>query len=192
MDSTQDPTKTASSYQKGIDRLLLNKANFESLIIEYLLTVNSKYRSNMFPTPQIAKILLDKLKMKKTQFPILHKIVRTILAEWEKQNFCEYITTTKSGRNRRTKFIYRFNPDQIQFLKGRFITSSINQIEQEITNENKEPLEDILKSRENILEDWLASVKDEMEDMDVQEAESVDKEALTDSETDIAEEIDEL
>lgn len=184
MDTAQDPMKTTSSYQKGIDRLLLNKGNFEALIIEYLLTVNSKYRSNMFPTPQIAKILLDKLKMKKTQFPILHKIVRTILADWEKQNCCEYVTTTKSGRNRRTKFIYRFNPDQIQFLKGRFITSSINQIEQEIVSENKEPLEDILKSRENILEDWLANVKDDMEEIDVDEAEPVDKEALDESDED--------
>ena len=77
----------------------------------------------MFPTPQIAKILLEKLKMKKTQFPILHKIIRTILSEWESQGICEYVTTTKSGRNRRTKYVYKFNPDNIEFLKGRFITS---------------------------------------------------------------------
>ena len=111
---------------------------FEHLIIEYLLMVNSKYRSNMFPTPQIAKILLEKLKMKKTQFPILHKIIRTILSEWESQGICEYVTTTKSGRNRRTKYVYKFNPDNIEFLKGRFITSSINEIETGILNDESE------------------------------------------------------
>ena len=45
-----------SSYQKGINKLLEEKGKFEYLIIEYVLSVNSKYNSSMFPTPQIAKI----------------------------------------------------------------------------------------------------------------------------------------
>jgi len=166
-----------SSYQKGINRLLENKAEFEKLIIEYLLFVNSKYRSNMFPTPQIAKILLDKLQMKKTQFPIIHKIVRTLLEEWEKRGWCEYVSTTKSGRNRRTKFIYKFNPENMQFLKGRFISSSISDIENDIVEGAEREHADTMKTRDAILEDWVNKVQDLMDKIDVEAAEPEDKDA---------------
>ena len=71
MSEEEDQNLKESSYQKGINRLLEQKAMFEHLIIEYLLMVNSKYRSNMFPTPQIAKIFLEKLKMEKNSISYL-------------------------------------------------------------------------------------------------------------------------
>jgi hypothetical protein len=171
-----------SSYQKGINRLLEHKSNFETLIIDYLLAVNSKYRSNMFPTPQIAKILLEKLKMKKTQFPILHKIVRTLLADWEKQGLCEYVTTTKSGRNRRTKFIYRFTPDNFQYLKGRYISSSIDAIEQHPPEHEERLVFDTMKTREAILDDRLNEIRETMEDLDTTDADPEDVDAWEDAE----------
>lgn len=166
-----------SSYQKGINRLLENKAEFEKLIIEYLLFVNSKYRSNMFPTPQIAKILLEKLNMKKTQFPIIHKIVRTILEEWTKHGWCEYVSTTKSGRNRRTKFIYKFNPENMQFLKGRFISSSITEIEHDIVGDGQKAHADTMMTRDAILDDWVNKVHDLIDEIDAEAAEPEDKDA---------------
>jgi DNA-binding PadR family transcriptional regulator len=148
-----------SSYQKGINRLFEHREKFERVIIEYILFVNSTYGSNMFPTPQIAKIMVDKLQFKKTQFPIIHKIVREILNEWEQNGWVEYVTTTKSGRNRRTKFIYRFTPENLELLKGRFIGTSIRDIELERPHDEA-PLKDTLKSRERILQQWIDDINE--------------------------------
>ena len=178
-----------SSYQKGINRLFEHQDQFEGAIMEYILGVNSKYGSNMFPTPQIAKILLDKLHFKKTQFPIIHKIVRTILANWEQHGWVEYITTTKSGRNRRTKFIYRFSPENLQLIKGRLIGSSITQIEDEILG-SEEPVKDMMRSREAILQKWTDEINDILNEIDAGEAEPEDQleyDTIEDAEPDVAE-----
>jgi hypothetical protein len=169
--------KPISSYQKGLNRLLEHKEKFEKIIIEYLVSVNSKYNSNMFPTPQIAKIMLSKLVMKKTQFPILHKVVRTILADWKDLGWCEYVTTTKSGRNRRTKIIYKFSKENFDFLKGKLISSSILEIEGEIKGDPNAPHDKIMKSRDNIVDDWMYEVQNEIDaiDFDNAEIEDVDK-----------------
>jgi DNA-binding PadR family transcriptional regulator len=173
-----------SSYQKGINRLFEHQDRFERVIIEYILSVNSKYGSNMFPTPQIAKIMLDKLQFKKTQFPIIHKIVRTILENWEKQGWVEYVTTTKSGRNRRTKFIYRFSPENLEVLKGRFIGSSITAIEQDMDIPTDK---DMLRSREEILRRWTDQIHDivtGLESEDVEEDDDLDPDDIEDSDED--------
>ena len=161
--------KELSSYQKGINRLLQHQDKFEALIIEYLLSVNSKYNSNMFPTTQIAKVLLAKLEMKKTQFPILHKIIRTIMNDWNDNGWCEYVTTTKSGRNRRTKFIYSFSSENFQFLKGRFISSSITKIEEELLGNPDDKMNDAMKSRDLILEGWMSKIEDMMNEIEFSE-----------------------
>lgn len=159
-----------SSYQKGINRLFEHREKFERVIIEYILFVNSTYGSNMFPTPQIAKIMVDKLQFKKTQFPIIHKIVREILNEWEKNGWVEYVTTTKSGRNRRTKFIYRFTPENLELLKGRYIGTSIRDIETDRPHDDA-PLKDTLKTRERILQQWIDNINEVISDIEPEKEE---------------------
>jgi len=172
-----------SSYQKGIRKIMGHKSDFEMLISEYLLSVNSKYKSNMFPTPQIAKVLVSKLKVKKTKFPIIHKIVRMILKEWCDNGWCEFVSTTRSGKNRKNKYVYKFSPENFKFLKGKFITGSINEIEMS-GKEGKEkshhdntpnigeiegdiPIKDAMKSREIIFEDWIFEIQDLINDVDI-------------------------
>ncbi len=163
--------KNVSSYQKGINNLLDHREDFEMLISEYLLSVNSKYRSNMFPTPQIAKVLLGKLKLKKTKFAIIHKIVRIILKDWETHGWCSYVTTTKSGRNRKNKVVYQFSPKNFQFLKGKFISGSISEIENDPSeaNDNQAPVREAMKTREIIFEDWTYEIQDLLNKVDEKE-----------------------
>ena len=168
--------KPLSSYQKGINRLLQHQEKFERLILEYLLSVNSKYNSNMFPTPQVAKVLLSKLKMKKTQFPILHKIVRTIIGEWQEHGWCKFVSTSRSTKNRRTKSVYSFTPENIQFLKGRYISSSISKIEDEIQADPNVSVDNTMKTREVIMDDWEYKIREMLDDINVDEADEEDRE----------------
>ena len=151
-----------SSFQKGIDRLLERKAFFEREIIEYLISVNSKYNSNIFPSTQIAKILLGNLKMKKTQYPIIHKVVREILNNWKENGLAELVTTAHSGRNKRTKKIYQFSPENLQQLKGRIINSSIEDMEK---GEKDRKLVQTMRTRKEILQDLGFKIDDFIENV---------------------------
>lgn len=149
MSGKEKAEKEKSSYLKGIDRLLENSDMFEREIIDYILSVNSKFHSNTFPTTQLAKILLEQLKFKQTQYPIIHKVIREIFKKWADEDICTYVSTAKAGRNRRTKDIYKFNEDQIKILKGKLIESSIEDIQDDSVDPKKEIQQ--MKTREEIL-----------------------------------------
>jgi hypothetical protein len=170
MTAKENVEKEKSSFLKGIDKLLENSAIFEREIVDYILSVNSKFHSNTFPTTQLAKILMNKLKFKQTQYPIIHKVIREIFKKWEDQDLCKYISTSKAGRNRRTKDIYKFTEEQINVLKAKRIDTSIA----EISDETLDPKKDIqqMLSRDEILkkiEEQVESLVSEMDDEDLDE-----------------------
>jgi hypothetical protein len=64
----EEDEESISSYQKGIENLLdQNREEFENIIAEYIIGVHNKYFSNMFPSTQICKVLLDRLDKKKSK-----------------------------------------------------------------------------------------------------------------------------
>ena len=168
MDEKENEVKEKSSFLKGIDKLLENLAIFEREIIDYILSVNKKFHSNTFPTTQLAKIIMSRLKFKQTQYPIIHKVTREIFKRWESQDLCKYISTAKAGRNRKTKDIYKFTEEQIAILKGKRIEASIAEISED-SLDSKKDIQQML-SRDEILSriteqaDSLLSEMDENDD----------------------------
>lgn len=144
-----DDDKT-SSYQKGINNILEDVETYEALIWEYVLRVNSNFYSKEFPTTQIAKIILDRLNIEKTRFPIFHKVIRIILANWATNGLCERVRRTRSSGTKKTKVIYRFNEEGLGKIKAKFIDKCIS----DIINEDalKRELQ-VLKTREKIIDD---------------------------------------
>ena len=147
-----------SSYNKGIKRKLEKQKDvLEYLIIEYILRVNSRYRSQEFPSTQVAKILLKQLG-NRDSFATTHRLVRDILREWdEKRGWCQKIAVTKYGHCRKTKTVYRFSEEGLQALKQRLIDFRIDEIERDtpLTTEEPEDPEIILRTRDELLDDLL-------------------------------------
>lgn len=148
-----------SSYSRGIENLLKNSRKFENIMMEYIIRTNSRYFSNVFPSTQLAKVVLDKLDEKKTKFPIIHKIIREILKQWEKNNLCIHVTTTKYSKSRtKTKEVYRFHQGGLNELKKEIISASIERIEEGM--DKTEIPTDSLKTREDILEGFQTEIED--------------------------------
>ncbi|MHA1679696.1 MAG: hypothetical protein ACTSUE_01730 [Promethearchaeota archaeon] len=139
-----------SSYQKGINNLLTEMEKFEALIWTYVLRVNSNFYSKEFPTTQIAKIILTKLNLEKTRFPIFHKVIRIILSNWEKQGVCELLPKGNSSNSKKKKEVYRFKEEGLEKIKAKFIDKCIENI---INDDALEKELQILKTREKIIDD---------------------------------------
>ncbi|MFX0097930.1 MAG: hypothetical protein ACFE7E_09245 [Candidatus Hodarchaeota archaeon] len=106
-----------------IDEELINQT-----VLEYITKVNSNWHSNVFTSARLAKITLERLGDKSTRFPIIHSIIRKTLQNLAERGFCTYMTTTKLGRCRKTKDVYKFNPSGIRWIKQRIIEQSIKGI----------------------------------------------------------------
>ncbi len=147
-----------SSYDKGVDeKILAYSKDFEDIILEYICRVNAKFFSNVFPSTQLAKIIMNKLQAKKTSFPIIHKIVREILKGWEEKEVCEHVRTTKYSKSRsKTKEIYKFPDLGLAELKKRLINSSIDLIEREDPSKFCE--DNVMKTREEILDGFQREI----------------------------------
>lgn len=150
--------KKTSSYQKGIEKLLEKKEGFEWIIASYLINTHNKFKSNVFPTTQIAKIVMNKMGKKKTQYPILHKIVREIFKIWTDEEICE-IARQKRRESKKTKMIYRITDYGFTVLKTKVIEFSIQNIEGSISTE----FEPSTRTREEILGDYLQDILDELD-----------------------------
>lgn len=170
---SEKTVKKVSSYQKGINKLLKNKEIFEWIIANYMIDTHNKFKSNVFPTTQIAKVVMNKLGKKKTQFPILHKVVREIFSNyWLKEEICEVIDHSRST-SKKTKTVYRITDHGFSVLKSRVIGFQIQQIEGTISTE----FEPNIRSREQLLTDYLLDVLDKM---DEDEFEDEDNDELND------------
>ncbi|MCP4763904.1 MAG: hypothetical protein GY870_19185 [archaeon] len=152
--------KKKSSYEKGIIKLLQKREGFEWVISSYIVDTNTKFRSNVFPSTQIAKILLDKLGKKKTQFAVFHKIVREIFKIWNKEELCEYIS--KGTSSKKTKEIYKITDYGLTAIKAKIIGFNIQNIKGSISEE----FEPHSSSREQLLKVYLDDVIDEMDNFD--------------------------
>ncbi|MHA1819246.1 MAG: hypothetical protein ACTSU2_13390 [Promethearchaeota archaeon] len=164
-------SKKVSSYQKGINRLMENRAGFEWIIANYLIDTRNKFKSEVFPTTQIAKIVVDKMGKKKTQYSIIHKVVREILNLWAQQGICELIDNT-SKNTKKTKRIYKFTPEGFSILKARVINFNIENIKGNIS----EDFEPKTRTREEILKDYLQTLLDEFEDAVYSDEDYIDDE----------------
>ncbi len=146
-----------SSYEKGVEKMLAYSKEFEDIILEYICRVNAKFYSNVFPSTQLAKIIMNKLQAKKTSFPIIHKIVREILRRWEEKEVCEHVRTTKYSKSRsKTKEIYKFPDIGLAELKKRLISSSIDLIQKE--DPSKFFDDNVMKTREEILDGFQREI----------------------------------
>ncbi|GAB4305444.1 MAG: hypothetical protein Kow0069_01230 [Promethearchaeota archaeon] len=157
----------SSPYARGLETLLMRSRVFEEIIAEYIIRVNSKYFSNVFPSTQLTKVVLGKLQERKTKFPIVHRIVREILKRWEQEGVCIHVTTTKYSKSRtKTKEVYKFHRGGLQVLKDLIIQSTIDKIKGEIDKEQVPT--DSLKTREEILEEFNREIEDFFEAMETE------------------------
>ena len=89
-------------------RIELNE-KIESLMKDYVSDTNLKWNSDVFTSASIAKVMLKKIGGPKTQFRIIHKIVRDVLKDWETKSYCDHIETTHYAHCKKTKMIFQFN-----------------------------------------------------------------------------------
>ncbi|MHA1338730.1 MAG: hypothetical protein ACTSRZ_19620 [Promethearchaeota archaeon] len=154
-----DENKKISSYEKGVKRLLENSDLFEWIIANYIIDTYNKFKSNVFPTTQIAKILLDKLNRKKTQYGIIHKVVREIFKIYEKEDICKKIKEGRRSAEKKTKIIYRITDYGIKILKSKLIGFNIKSIEGTL----KEDIPIPTKTREEYLLEYIEDIFDEID-----------------------------
>jgi len=81
----------------------------ESLMKDYVSDTNLKWNSDVFTSASVAKVMLKKIRGPKTQFRIVHKIVRDVLKDWEAKAYCDHIETTHYAHCKKTKMIFQFN-----------------------------------------------------------------------------------
>lgn len=154
-----DKYSELSSYEKGIQKLLENSDGFEWIIANYLIETYNKFKSTVFPTTQIAKVLMNKLNKKKSQFAIIHKIVRELMMKYEKEEICTKIEIKRNMESKRTKTIYKFSEEGFKVLKSKIIGFNIKNIEGKISNE----FEPATRPREDYIMDYVRNVLDELE-----------------------------
>ena len=81
----------------------------ETLMKEQISDTNFKYKSDVFTSSSLAKLILKALNFPKTKFRIIHKIVRDIFKEWEEKSYCTHIETTHYAHCKKTKMIIQFS-----------------------------------------------------------------------------------
>ena len=102
-------------------RLKTNKKEFdpeiEKILKDHINSVNSKWQSNVFPSSSLAKIVLKELNLPKTRFRLVHKEVRKILMNWAENKLCIHMGTTHYTHSSKTKMIYEFPDEIIDFFR---------------------------------------------------------------------------
>ena len=120
-----------------------NEELINQIILEYITKVNSNWHSNVFTSARLARIALERLDDKSTRFSTIHSVVRKTLKSLAKKGLCAYMTTTKLGRCRKTKDVYKFDSSGIRWIKRRLIEESIKGI-----NRGQEFSHGIVRTRE--------------------------------------------
>jgi DNA-binding PadR family transcriptional regulator len=123
---------------------------FETIMVEYITKVSSRYRGNEFTSSQLAKTIVNEERIGKTRFPIVHRIVKCILSTWEKLGLCTHISTTKYSRCRKTKDTYRFTVSGLKEIKRQAIDDTIQTIEKGELRATP-----IMRTKESIAKDRL-------------------------------------
>ncbi|NHI93978.1 MAG: hypothetical protein EAX96_15930 [Candidatus Lokiarchaeota archaeon] len=89
----------------------------EKILKDHINSVNSKWQSNVFPSSSLAKIVLSELDLPKTRFRLIHKEVRNILKDWAEKKLCIHMGTTHYTHSSKTKLIYEFPDEIIDFFR---------------------------------------------------------------------------
>lgn len=84
-------------------------SRIELYLKEYISDTNFKFSSEVFTSSSLTKIMMKKIHAPKTQFRIIHKIVRDILKSWAQKDYCDHIETTHYAHCKKTKMIFQFN-----------------------------------------------------------------------------------
>jgi len=95
---------------RGRKRQIRINPKVEEIIQDYIIEVNQKWSSNVFPSTQLAKVALRKLKKQKSYYRTYHMMVKQILKKWEKQNICQNIESDLAPTQKSKKLFYKF-PD---------------------------------------------------------------------------------
>jgi hypothetical protein len=154
MPNDSTPKIPLSSFEKGIKkRLSREKQAIEWIIGKYIVGVNSKWNSDNFPSTQLAKVVLNVTGQPKREFSSMHRLIREILMNWEKEEICKYVTTTKYAHCRKTKMVYYFPPEGLKKIKEMLIDQHLDLIKNWdlLKNERFIDNEDVMKTRENII-----------------------------------------
>ncbi|MHA1697182.1 MAG: hypothetical protein ACTSXT_10085 [Candidatus Helarchaeota archaeon] len=108
----------SNGKEEGIEKKdLMNPEIKEMLAIEhviekYVLSINDKYNSHVFPSSLLTKVVMKELKIEnKNKFRIYHSKVKKILNKWVNKEYCEHIDTTHYAHCKKTKMIYQFTDD---------------------------------------------------------------------------------
>lgn len=128
---------------------------FEEIICEYVVRVNAKYYSTIFPSNQIAKIIMDKMDKKKTKFPIIHKVVREILNKWVNKDMCKYVSEKQIHK---IKAVVEFDEKGLQRLKRKILDYSIDKIQSGLKDQDVPA--DSLKTRDAIIKEMELEIQD--------------------------------
>ncbi|MHA1271150.1 MAG: hypothetical protein ACTSPY_15255 [Candidatus Helarchaeota archaeon] len=92
-----------------IDPKLKEMLAIEHIIESYVLSVNTKYNSHVFPSSQLTKVVIKELRIEnKNKFRIYHTKVKEILKKWEQKDYCEHVDTTHYAHCKKTKMIFQF------------------------------------------------------------------------------------
>ena len=153
----QGGKKEISSYDKGINKILKKSQGFEWIIASYLVDTHDKFKSNVFPSTQVAKIVMDKLDKERTKFAVVHRIVREIMKKYQEEGLCERL---ERGRAKKTKKIYKFTDYGFKVLKSKIINFNIENIKGTIPDEYQVET----RSREDMLMHYLQDMVDQFDD----------------------------
>ena len=113
-------SKKSSKIKENLKSKTSNKEfdpKIEKILKDHINSVNSKWQSNVFPSSSLAKIVLKELNIPKTRFRIIHKEVRNILMNWAEKKLCVHIGTTHYTHSSKTKMIYEFPDEMIDFFR---------------------------------------------------------------------------
>ncbi len=150
MPTQETPETELSSFEKGIKRRLSKERKIiEWLMAEYIIGVNSKWHSDVFPSTQLTKVVLNITRRSRSDFSSTHRLIREILKDWEKLGYAEYVTTTKYAHCRKTKMIYHFPMEGLRKLKELIIDRHIDFIKNWEKWEKYVCGENVMQTREN-------------------------------------------
>lgn len=86
----------------------------EEIIQEYILEVNQKWNSYVFPSSQLTKIVMNSMSLPLSYYRIYHQMTKQILKKWERQDICQFIETESEISKKREKLLYRFSDNSIR------------------------------------------------------------------------------
>ena len=99
---------------RGRKRQVKIDPKVEEIIQDYIISVNQKWKSNVFPSSQLTKIAVKSLGIPKSYYRIYHQMIKQILKKWEKQNICMFVDTEVSASQKVKRICYQFSDNSIK------------------------------------------------------------------------------